>query len=68
MSAFVYVHPVTELGGIGIIIVFASIGLRTYRQMELKPIMLWRDDKKSKEEEEDSAKEFVHEVRQHLDM
>lgn len=67
ISCFAYSHPVTELGIIGIIIVFVAIGMRTYRQMELKPIVLWSDDV-TPEENDLVKKEFVHEMREHLDM
>lgn len=47
ISCFVYSHPITELGFVGIILVFGSIAYRIRRKTEGKPIIRWKETVKS---------------------
>jgi adenosine 3'-phospho 5'-phosphosulfate transporter B2 len=60
LSCFWYNHPVTELGFLGIAIVFGAIGYRIRRLSEGKPLMRWK--------ESDEAKVVLHEWHEHLDI
>lgn len=60
LSCFVYNHPVTELGFIGIAIVFGSIGYRIKRISEGKPLIRWK--------ESEEVKVIFHEWHEHLDI
>jgi solute carrier family 35 (adenosine 3'-phospho 5'-phosphosulfate transporter), member B2 len=62
LSCFVYSHPVTELGFIGMTIVFGSITYRIMRKSEGKSLLRW------KHEGIDEAKNTVHEWHEHLDI
>jgi adenosine 3'-phospho 5'-phosphosulfate transporter B2 len=43
LSCLVYRHPINELGGLGIIIVFGAIAYRTKRKTEGKPLIRWKE-------------------------
>ncbi|CAN0293188.1 unnamed protein product [Ectocarpus fasciculatus] len=43
LSCIVFSHPVTELGGLSIIIVFGAIAYRTKRKTEGKPLIRWKE-------------------------
>ena len=60
LSCFVYNHPVTELGFVGITIVFGAIGYRIKRLSEGKPLIRWK--------ESEEAKVILHEWHEHLDI
>jgi solute carrier family 35 (adenosine 3'-phospho 5'-phosphosulfate transporter), member B2 len=63
LSCFVYSHPVTELGFIGITIVFGSITYRIMRKSKGKSLLRWKQ-----QEDADEAKNTVHEWHEHLDI
>jgi solute carrier family 35 (adenosine 3'-phospho 5'-phosphosulfate transporter), member B2 len=62
LSCLVYSHPITELGFIGIVIVFGSITYRIMRKTEGKPLIRW------KAEDHDGKKNIFHEWHEHLDI
>jgi solute carrier family 35 (adenosine 3'-phospho 5'-phosphosulfate transporter), member B2 len=62
LSCLVYSHPVTELGFIGITIVFGSITYRIMRKTKGRSLLSW------KQEDIDEAKNTVHEWHEHLDI
>lgn len=43
LSCFIYSHPVSELGLLGIIVVFAAITYRVKRKTEDSPLFHWKD-------------------------
>lgn len=43
LSCFVYTHPITELGFVGILIVFGAIAYRIRRKTYGKPLIRWRE-------------------------
>lgn len=63
LSCLVYSHPVTELGFIGIVIVFGSITYRIMRKTKGKSLLRWKQDENMEE-----AKNTVHEWHEHLDI
>ena len=63
LSCLVYSHPVTELGFIGIVIVFGSITYRIMRKTQGKSLLRWKQDENMEE-----AKNTVHEWHEHLDI
>jgi solute carrier family 35 (adenosine 3'-phospho 5'-phosphosulfate transporter), member B2 len=62
LSCLVYSHPITELGFIGITIVFGSITYRIMRKTKGRSLLRW------KQEDIDDAKNTVHEWHEHLDI
>lgn len=44
LSCFVYSHPVTELGFVGMAIVFGAIAYRIRRKTAGKPLIRWREE------------------------
>ena len=62
LSCLVYSHPVTELGVIGILVVFGAITYRIMRKTEGKSLLRWKN------EEQDSARNVLKEWHEHLDI
>jgi solute carrier family 35 (adenosine 3'-phospho 5'-phosphosulfate transporter), member B2 len=62
LSCLVYSHPVTELGVIGILVVFGAITYRIVRKTEGKSLLRWKN------EEQDSARNVLKEWHEHLDI
>lgn len=62
LSCLVYRHPVTELGVVGIVVVFGSITYRIKKKTEGQPLIQWKggDDKKSMN--------ILREWHEHLDI
>jgi adenosine 3'-phospho 5'-phosphosulfate transporter B2 len=60
LSCVVYSHPISEMGYLGIIIVFSSIGYRIKRKTEGRPLIRWK--------EHEDAKEVFTEWHEHVDM
>lgn len=60
LSCVVYSHPITELGFLGIALVFGSIAFRIRRKTDGKPLIRWREN--------ESAKAVFHEIHEHLDI
>lgn len=60
LSCVVYSHPITELGFLGIAIVFGAITYRIRRKTEGKSLIRWR--------EHEEAKVVFHEWHEHLDV
>lgn len=63
ISCFVYSHPVTELGVVGIILVFGSVAYRIRRKTEGKAIIRWKETVKSTVQ----ARKVFSEWHEHLD-
>ena len=61
LSCVIYSHPITELGFLGIAIVFGAITYRIRRKTEGKPLIRWR-------ETEDGKRDIMHEWHEHLDV
>lgn len=61
LSCFVYSHPITELGFVGILIVFGAIGYRIRRKTYGKPLIRWRETKHLR------AKQVISALHEHLD-
>lgn len=59
LSCFVYSHPITELGFLGMAIVFGAITYRIRRKTDGKPLIRWREN--------EEAKVIFHEWHEHLD-
>lgn len=60
LSCLVYAHPVTELGVLGITVVFGAIFYRTKRKTEGKPLLRWKESQETKT--------VFHEWHEHLDI
>lgn len=60
LSCAAYSHPVTELGFVGIIIVFGAISYRIRRLSEGQPLIRWK--------EAEETKVILHEWHEHLDI
>ena len=60
LSCAAYAHPVTELGFVGIVIVFGAIAYRIRRISEGQPLIRWK--------EAEEAKVILHEWHEHLDI
>lgn len=60
LSCLVYSHPITELGFLGMVIVFGAIGYRIRRKTEGKSLIRWR--------ETEEAKVVFNEWHEHLDI
>lgn len=60
LSCFWYEHPVTELGMLGIVIVFGAIGYRIKKLSQGRPLLHWK--------ESEEAKVIMHEWHEHLDI
>ena len=63
ISCFVYSHPITELGFVGIILVFGSIAYRIRRKTEGKAIIRWKESIKPQV----PARKVFSEWHEHLD-
>lgn len=61
LSCLVYNHPITEMGYLGMIIVFGAIWYRTQRKTEGKALIRWR-------ESDDDSKLIFHEWHEHVDV
>jgi adenosine 3'-phospho 5'-phosphosulfate transporter B2 len=61
LSCAVYSHPITELGFLGILIVFGSISYRIWRKTNGKPLIRWREANHIR------AKKIVSALHEHLD-
>jgi adenosine 3'-phospho 5'-phosphosulfate transporter B2 len=48
LSCFVYSHPITEMGLLGMAIVFSTIFLRIRRKTAGKPLIRWRENEEAK--------------------
>jgi adenosine 3'-phospho 5'-phosphosulfate transporter B2 len=64
VSCFVYDHPITELGFVGMLLVFGSIVYRIRRKTEGKPIIRWKESIKTPSVE---ASEVFSHWHEHLD-
>ena len=62
LSCLVYSHPVTELGVVGIVVVFGAITYRIMRKTEGKALLRWKN------EEKESARNVLKEWHEHLDI
>ena len=62
LSCLVYSHPVTELGVIGIMVVFGAITYRIMRKTEGTSLLRWKN------EEKEEAREVLKEWHEHLDI
>ena len=60
LSCIVYGHQVTELGYIGMLLVFGATAYRIRRKSEGSPLIRWR--------ETEDAKEIFKEWHEHLDI
>jgi adenosine 3'-phospho 5'-phosphosulfate transporter B2 len=60
LSCFVYNHPITEMGFVGIVIVCLATGYRLMKKTEGKPLIRWKDT------EQDSS--IFKEWHEHLDI
>ena len=60
LSCFVYTHPITEMGFLGMAIVFGAITYRIRRKTDGKPLIRWR--------EHEEAKIIFHEWHEHIDF
>ena len=60
LSCLVYGHTITELGFIGIIVVFGAVAYRIQRKLEGSPIVRWL--------QAEVAKDIFHEWHEHLDI
>ena len=65
LSCFVYSHPVTEMGVIGILIVFGAVTYRIQKQLELNPPTFLL---KILAEYKHPKIEVFHEWHEHLDI
>ena len=61
LSCFVYVHPITELSFVGILIVFGAIAYRIRRKTFGKPLIRWRESKHLE------ARQVFSALHEHLD-
>ena len=61
LSCFVYSHPITELGFVGILIVFGAITYRIWRKTHGKPLIRWKETKTGR------AKQVFAALHEHLD-
>eukprot|EP00602_Paraphysomonas_sp_CaronLab_P010400 CAMPEP_0185025790 /NCGR_PEP_ID=MMETSP1103-20130426/9340_1 /TAXON_ID=36769 /ORGANISM="Paraphysomonas bandaiensis, Strain Caron Lab Isolate" /LENGTH=486 /DNA_ID=CAMNT_0027559141 /DNA_START=125 /DNA_END=1585 /DNA_ORIENTATION=- len=62
LSCLVYSHPITELGFVGMVVVFGAITYRIMRKTEGKPLLRW------KAEGVERTKNIFHEWHEHLDI
>jgi len=60
LSCLVYSHNITELGLLGIAIVFGAVSYRIKMKTEGKPLIRWRETEESKQ--------VFHEWHEHLDI
>ncbi len=63
ISCFVYSHPITELGFVGVILVFGSIAYRIRRKTEGKALIRWKKEPMKTVE----ARKVFSEWHEHLD-
>jgi len=47
LSCFLYDHSITELGVVGIMLVFGALGFRIQKKTQGKPLIRWKDRKRS---------------------
>jgi len=47
LSCFLYDHAVTELGVVGIMVVFGALGYRIHKKTQGKPLIRWKDRKRN---------------------
>lgn len=62
MSCLIYDHPITELGLLGMLIVFGAVFYRILRRMEGKKLVVWEGMNSNK------GQEMFHEWHEHLDL
>jgi adenosine 3'-phospho 5'-phosphosulfate transporter B2 len=62
LSCFVYNHPITELGVVGMVVVFGSITYRIKRKTEGQPLIRWKGGDNQK------SMNILHEWHEHLDI
>ncbi|CAM9365624.1 unnamed protein product, partial [Discosporangium mesarthrocarpum] len=62
VSCLIYSHPVTEMGLVGLIIVFGAVFYRIKRRMEGKRLVKWENMDSSK------GMDLFHEWHEHLDF
>ena len=60
LSCLVYSHPVTEIGFIGIVLVFGATAYRIKRKAEGSPLIRWKEN--------ENAKNIFKEWHEHLDI
>lgn len=60
LSCLVYSHPITELGFLGMLIVFCAMGYRIKRKTAGGNLLRWREN--------EQAKAIFHEWHEHLDI
>ena len=61
LSCFVYDHPITELGVVGIIVVFAAVAYNTERKRAGGPLIKWAQTKKMTKAHQRVARSFMRE-------
>jgi solute carrier family 35 (adenosine 3'-phospho 5'-phosphosulfate transporter), member B2 len=67
LSCYIYDHPVTELGVVGILIVFGAIAYRISRKADGKSLIRWKEPKpKAKRSKYSSSAVFGH-WHEHMD-
>jgi drug/metabolite transporter (DMT)-like permease len=62
LSCYVYSHSISELGVLGIIIVFGSISYRIHRKMKGQQLIRWKDPSS-----EDTKGLILKEWHEHID-
>ena len=60
LSCIVYSHPITELGYLGMVLVFGATAYRIKRKAEGSPLIRWREN--------EDAKQIFKEWHEHLDI
>lgn len=62
VSCIIYDHPVTELGLIGMLLVFGAVFYRINRRMQGRKLLVWEGMDDSK------GMDMFHEWHEHLDL
>lgn len=62
MSCLIYDHPVTELGLLGMLIVFGAVFYRIIQRMDGRRLLVWEGMNVNK------GQEMFHEWHEHLDL
>jgi len=62
MSCFIYDHPITEMGILGLVIVFCAVGYRVQRKIQGERLLKWKGI------EDDKAQDVINEWHEHLDF
>lgn len=62
MSCLIYDHPITELGLLGMLLVFGAVFYRINRRMEGKKLLVWEGMENS------IGQQMFHEWHEHLDL